>query len=325
MSFNILCLVEKTDDSIAYYRAVLPFVSMTKDYVDIKVDFVNPAVTAGWDLLCNYDILFVQRPAAKIHFDWIAQARMHRMKIWIDHDDELWSVNFHSPAFNHYSTEEVQIYIRKCMEYADVITVSTGYLAKSVLDNYGHEAVVLKNACDSWMMYRAPGLKPYSPVVNWRGSHTHKEDLMAHKDDFLLVDEKADVEWVFRGYNETLLSMHLKSHRHVLYMPHTLYLETLRKEPGNIMFTPLVDNRFNRSKSNIAALEAICCGMIPVVPDWWEDLDVYCGTMGEKLLACINESQEKRDEKWRKLMAVVNENYNLYDVNAERHDIVTSL
>lgn len=325
MTFRILCLIEKTDDSIAYYRATLPFVTMTQEYSNVKVDFVNPGITPSWDFLCNYNVLFCQRPSAKEHLDWITYARMHRLRIWIDHDDELWSVNYHSPAYHHYAQKQTQDYIRECLEFADVVSVSTPYLATAVKQKYDMEAVVVENAVDTWMMYQSARLKPFAPVINWRGSHTHKDDLMTHQDQILSFDAKHNVQWVFRGYNETLLTVKLKNVRHVNYMPHTVYQETIRKEEGNIMMVPLTDSSFNRSKSNIAALESIVAGMIPIVPDWWEDINLYIGNLESKLEQIWCEDEETRTKKWVQLCEVVAQKYSLAKSNEVRMQILKNL
>lgn len=327
MTYRILGLVDSTTDAMAYYRSSLPWIRITQHYPDVSVDFISPNTNPNWDLLSQYNVLFSQRPDSRLDVDFINKCKVHRMKIWVDFDDALWAVTSDSPAFLHYNNTATREAVKECIESADVITVSTQELADSLYRFSGKEANVIENAVDLYGMQYISHYKKDADTLIWRGSHTHQNDLLSVKEDLMKIDNEFDLRWTFMGLNFWLVTESLREVTHIDYIAEqTLYYETLRKIEGNMMYVPLVDNEFNRCKSKIAALEAIVCGLIPLVPLWWEDMNLFGeGTYYERLKRMLQTPLDTRQVMHRNLVKLVIDNYNLEDKNIQRVDILRTL
>lgn len=325
--YRILCVVNNTSDAMAYYRSSLPMVRMSQEYNNIEVDFISPSMNPKWDLLSRYNVCFIQRPDSDRHVDFLSKCKMHKLKIWMDFDDAFWHVTPDSPAFGYYGSDKATKAIRECIDLADRITVSTVALSESIKTMFNRDSDVIKNAIDiAGMQYLSP-LKNQSNNVTWRGSHTHQKDLLQSQADIIEVDSRHDLRWTFMGYNPWMISEKLKNAVHIDYFDEiTVYLETLRRMDGNIMIVPLVENPFNRCKSNIAGLESIICGMLPVVPAWWSDLDVLgAGSFVENLEKLIGMDEKTKNMFHRELLTHVRDQYSLVNANALRYEVLQDL
>lgn len=327
MTFRILCVVNNTSDAMAYYRSALPLIRMRQEYNDIQVDFIQAGVNPKWDVLAQYNILLAQRPDSKKHVDFIAKCKMHKLKIWLDFDDAFWHVTPDSPAFGYYGSDEANKNIKDCIELADRITVSTVSLQESIKKIFARESDVIANAVDLHGMSYISPLKKNTKDIIWRGSHTHQRDLLEVKDDILEIDSKHELSWTFMGYNPWMIIEKLRSATHIDYVDEiTLYMEMLRRERGNMMIVPLVENPFNRCKSSIAALEGIICGLIPVTPLWWSDLNVLGeGTFIERTEKLIGMDEKTKEVFHRELREYIRDRYNLVNTNALRYDVLRNL
>lgn len=323
---RILAVIEHASDAMAWYRSVLPFLRLKRSH-NLEVDFMIIGHTPTWDLLVQYDILFMQRPHDVKYVDLAGLAKLHKLKVWLDFDDPLWSVNPDSPVHAYYQQEGTRQAIERCVNLSDVITVSTPELAKSVKEYYNKEARVIVNCADlDGLQWMAPSLKraPEKPTLSWRGSLTHQEDIMQFKPHMDELDAKMDIAWRFYGADMYWAKKGLKDVTQIGNMDFTLYQQTLRVDPGQILFVPLEDNHFNRCKSDIAAIEAIVAGMIPVVPSWWE-LGVSTPHMNETIENVLGYSQDTKRLLWEDCRDFVIEHRNLTKENLKRIEVINSL
>lgn len=323
---RILAVIEHTNDAMAWYRSVLPLLRLKRSH-GIEVDFMMAKNKPSWDLLVQYDILFMQRPHDTGYVDLAGLARLHKLKVWLDFDDPLWSVNPDSPAHAYYQQEETRTAIERVISLSDAITVSTPVLAQSVKEYYDKEAVVIPNAADlNRLQWMAPSLKkePQKPTLCWRGSSTHFEDMMQFKPMMDMLDKELDLAWRFYGADMYFARKGLKDCTHIGTMDFTLYQHTLRVDAGQIMFVPLADNHFNRCKSDIAAIEATVAGMVPIVPPWWE-LGFDMPDMYEGLKFMVTANNATRESTWGACRDFVLEHRNLSKENLKRMEVINSL
>jgi len=326
MKPRILAVIERPDDAMAWYRSVLPLLRL-KQIGAIEVDFMMADNKPKWDLLVQYDIIFMQRPHEVKYVDLAGIAKLHRLKVWLDFDDPLWSINPESPVHAYYQQEDTRQAIERCVNLSDIITVSTPVLAQSVKEYYNKEAVVVLNAADlNGLQWMAKDLKPApeKPALSWRGSQTHLEDVMQFKPEMDRIDSEIDVAWRMYGADMYFARKGLKDVTHIGMMDFTLYQQTLRVDKGQIMFVPLADNHFNRCKSDIAAIEAVVAGMIPVVPSWWE-LGMATFGMRAEIERAIYMSEEDKRMLWRKFADFVLEHRSLEKENIKRLEVIRSL
>lgn len=324
MKPRVLAVIEKSYDAMAWYRSVLPLIRL-KQTGAIEVDFMMASNKPKWDLLVQYDILFMQRPHEVGYVDLAGLAKIHKLKVWLDFDDPLWSINPESPVHAYYQQEGTRQAIERCINLSDAITVSTPILAQSVKEYYDRESEVVYNAADlGGLQWMATGLKPApeKPVLCWRGSQTHLEDIMQFKPAMDQIDADYDVAWRFYGADLYFARKGLKDVTHIGDMDFTLYQQTLRVDAGQILYVPLADNHFNRCKSDIAAIEAVVAGMIPVVPEWWA-----FGMVGAdmKQVICDTISRNDKQELWEACRDFIEVYRNLEKENQKRLEVIKAL
>lgn len=164
-----------------------------------------------------------------------------------------------------------------CARNADFVTTST----QPLLDELREEAVipentgfVLRNCVNTeiWGGDYTPRLpaagQPY--VVGWFGSPTHDEDLAIVKDaiGYLARKHQGEIEFHFFGYLPKELAeipgVKLVRGSQPNVVKHAAGVREARID---LAIAPLVDNAFNRSKSDLKWLEYSICGIPAVFSD----------------------------------------------------------
>lgn len=160
---------------------------------------------------------------------------------------------------------------------ADFLTVSTAPLLSELereVPDARRKGFVLRNCVNTeiWGDAFAPqtngGDRPY--VVGWFGSPTHEEDLAIVKDaiSYLARKHPGEIEFHFFGY----LPKDLREIPGVKLVrgsqPNVVkHAAGVREARIDLAIAPLVDNAFNRSKSDLKWLEYSICGIPAIFSD----------------------------------------------------------
>lgn len=262
---KVLVVDQNPEDACSWYRCSGPWSKVR----GIDVVF-NQSPT--WVDIRNADVLFVLRPHNERDVRAIKTAKLHGTKVWIDYDDNLFELPPENPARLIFSRPQNQLAMMKAMELADLITVSTESLKETLFKYAKKEIAVIPNALDDIFM-KPRGLPTKKAVdkrqkvVLWRGTSTHLYDLESYRDAILEVANKfPQVVWLFMG-TEPWFSGKLNSRT---MGPQSLfeYFNMLSSLQVDVGIVPLRNDAFNRSKSNIAAMELSFAGGACLVPDW---------------------------------------------------------
>ncbi len=221
------------------------------------------------------------------------------------------------------------------MGLADIVTVSTPALGEKVARFCRQPPIVIPNALMTNMVGHVPDHadKPRMNAVMWRGSTTHQPDLDLYMDDMVRVaNVNPDTAWLFQGLdhcNYKLLELIKKSQRGHHADP-VDYFNILASTRPRVMVVPLVDNAFNRSKSNIAWIEAMYAGAVCVAPDWpeWRRpgcLNYQPGTFYDVLNAAVRMPDKARNDLWRAGRDYVNGELTIDVVNQKRASVLEML
>lgn len=154
---------------------------------------------------------------------------------------------------------------------SDGIIVSTPYL-KEVYSELNPNIYVVQNSIDVQKWDNAPKKKKPGIRIGWIGSGSHSKDLeILDKVIDPICAKNKDVKFVFCSYfqeNLETLPAFLKGRKHVQivnkWAPILKYPAHLAAQDFDIALAPLVDNKFNRGKSNLRWLEYSALG-IPCV------------------------------------------------------------
>lgn len=255
------------NDATSFYRGVGPISRLQKDVPDLQCIFLSHV---EYSSLAMCDAMFLQRPYQQSHLSALMLAKSQNVPIWLDYDDDLFSVAPDNPTFNQYGNRDTQERVRKCLEIADVVTVTTEHLRQQFL-RFNKNIVVIPNAIDDYQFEnRRP--RPTSNVVLWRGGSTHQRDLMTVARQLVEVSRNPEhsAHWTFhfQGYNPWWIteSMPAKNVRFAGSLSVIEYMEFMAELAPRIMIVPLMDNLFNRSKSNCSWIEGSYAGSAVIAP-----------------------------------------------------------
>lgn len=250
------------ENASSFYRGWGPLSRLHKFNPDIEVKNIE---TGTWHHLFQYDVIFTNRPIHQDQLTLIKIAKACGKPVWIDIDDDFSCLPHDNPNWAAMKAQDVQDSYKECCALADVITVTTEALRKKVAE-LNQRTVVIPNAHDDLFLGPCNPSGPREKVIAWRGSNTHQNDLMFYKNEILAIAaEFPEWEWHFFGYYPFFLTEKMK---HVFHraMPIYEFFSAFSAVKPAVVMVPLADNEFNKSKSNIAWLEATHSGAITVAP-----------------------------------------------------------
>jgi len=181
-------------------------------------------------------------------------------------DDDITDVAAYNPAADQLKPgSPIAGYALAQFKNSDGLIVSTPYLAE-VYSEYCKNIYVIPNSVDVQKWDSVPRKKKPGLRIGWIGAGSHSEDLR------LLEKVIPEVLSTNRGAKFVFVSSQIPDFIKVLngvevierWAPILKYPEHLAKQDFDIGLAPLVDNKFNRAKSNLRWLEYSALG-IPCV------------------------------------------------------------
>lgn len=339
---KVLALTRAPGSACEYYRGIGTLSKIPG--VEIRV-----AEEVNWTVLSQIDILFAERPYSASDHEIISMARDFGVPVWVEVDDDFFNVPGYNPASRHFWKEEVQQRHAECVAMADVVTVTTEHLRGQLLE-FNKNIKVIPNAFNDyhWKWEFTPGKKN---LVAWRGSATHKNDVRRYLDSMTEVQRTNHLDnqgWVFVGNDLWFAEERLmpKVTRFIEELPTTVYWKAIKSFGARFWHVPLLDNKFNRSKSNISWIEATYAGAVCLCPDMaeWRNPGailyepeteealvppfVYPGRSEPyetAFLAMLGMSDAEREEALLESFEYITENLLLSKVNAKRKEILEGL
>ena len=179
--------------------------------------------------------------------------------ILLEIDDYCLDINNYSPAHHAYKPgSEAPEAIMAQMKTLDGVIVSTPYLKKQYAE-YNNNIYIIPNTIDFNIWDK---LKPGKPKnkrirIGWCGAATHNEDLAFIKPIiYKLLDKYSNIEFFFAAGAPQFF---IKKHKRIIcnnawHNPYD-YPQSLKSKHFDIGLAPLLDNNFNRGKSNLRWLE----------------------------------------------------------------------
>jgi processive 1,2-diacylglycerol beta-glucosyltransferase len=283
--------------------------------------------------------------------------RKNGVAIVVDLDDHFVLGQDH-PLHDLYEQDGMRGRIEFCVRYADLVTVSTAYLADQIRP-YNANVEVIPNALpfDTGIWTKSTDTTSKSPFV-YAGGATHRKDLALirgayTKGDLTIVGyEGAHPEWqaireehpdavfepliglqdwrnfITSGAGWTVAGRGKPRLHEILKAPKANYMSAYDGHACAI--APLVDNPFNRCKSNLKVLEAgakgipIICSQVPpyvnpvdarfteyVSPSWGAEFGLFSRTWARESGAALAEH--------------VRRHYHLKDANLTRKHLIEAL
>lgn len=314
-------------DGTSFYRMWGIFKSLSKL---IKFEIIELPTSYQWPFLKDVDIFFLHRPFRADFIPVIRYAKELGAKVWIDHDDNLFTLPPENPSYDIYNKENVKNDMFKILKEADIITVSTEELRKFFDSKGFFNTQVIPNALDDKFPNSAP-VNAFNEKKNffWRGTPTHHGDLYDFQNEIFKAMGETDSVWNFFGYNPYFVTRLFPLERWKYYEPQDIiqYFKIIKHLKPHIMHVPLSDNYFNHCKSNIAWIEATMAGAVTVAPDWqeWQRPGVLNYKTPEEYQQILTNLPENLKDKWQESRDYIQENLLLSKVNLLRKQIIETL
>lgn len=331
---KILSISPNPSDGTSWYRCSGPLARMEKDYEDVSyIEYGSQDVP--WDAMARFDVLFLQRPHTQWHLRLASKALFMGLKVWIDWDDLLWDLPYMHRNYYDYNKDEYRMALHGLANLPSngcIITVSTWHLAEMVRKHLNKDANVhvVPNAINEKIFPRERiSFAENADMVGWRGSDTHDIDLMYVSDTLLDVCESHRFDFI--GYVPKQLAIESKNVGYTKpcnILEYFAHLTTAKK--WKLFFVYLHDNDFNRSKSNIAWMEATLAGSLCLankLPEW-ESLPClhyeYPMHLSVSIDRAMKMKSDDRYDLWRKSRDYLYDNYTLGKTNESRYQLLSN-
>ncbi len=313
-------------------------------------------LNVNWATLKGCDVIFLQRPATLDHVRMVDMAKANRKPVWIDYDDWLYGVPHSNKASRLYNNPAIQNNMSSIIAKADVISVSTPHLAglvRSIIERIKKgsqsepglildpdKVIVVPNAYDEDLLADLKATKErQSKHLAWRGSGTHDKDLLGVTEELArCVSNHKDWTYTFIGepfwLSLEILDKAAGEGSNNIQVAETIdpveYLALLRITKPAIMIVPLDDCDFNRSKSNIAWIEATHAGAVTIAPDFEEwrrpgIINYKDAADFERKMESFLRGEIDGEKHWRLSRDFILDHLTLRDVNNVREGILLKL
>lgn len=354
---------------VAWYRVNSPWAAVSKIFrEEVQVDFLklDASNPPKWPDLIEYDLFFVHSPTHEKILKVLEECVFYGVKIWVDFDDLIFDIPTSNAAgrfFNKGTSQIAASAIAMAVANGGIVSVSTEALRENIIPRFNGilptDIHVIPNAADDVFHGFRPHRHPYSdpPVVLWRGSGTHDGDLASVRDAFrdFPIKKKDNkmtgirycffghLPWVFeKRYGGHLEIKNIKdlqgpsiANETALYFPWQGDMKTFRTQmrgfSADYVVVPLVDDAFNRSKSNIAWLEATEAGAVTIapasLPEFASQPVITYKSEADlaKIFRQIAGGKDLRGDLLEESIAVIEDKFRLSDVSRKRMEVLRAV
>lgn len=255
-------LVPSDNGACGYYRILRPGKAQSILNRTTPLQWPYRPSYADWKKYNIGKILFNRAMSDEDVKYWKGLRRLlPNVPFFLDFDDALWA----SPPRSTYRPPRQMLRnMDMVADLADILVASTETLRERLEHRYRRPVrlmpnLLFDNEYATSLRHRAPGQKLR---VLWSGSDTHGPDLEQIIPVVLTTRDKYD--WVFKGYVPPVLRDHVEFHP---LTPTYTYLNDIHNLKAHVGIAPLVDNLFNRCKSNLKVLEYSALGVPSVASD----------------------------------------------------------
>lgn len=292
-----------------------------------------------FDTLDWCDVAVFQRNTEREQLNLMIAAKKMGKRVIVEGDDDYINIPEKNSGYQYYKPR--QPIIEEMMRVADGLTVTTESL-KNVYLQYNKNIQVVQNTFDVELYEVTPPIqflyicdnkrqqisieqfverRAGKKFICWAGSPTHQEDMELVLSSLEEILKRDDVILGMCAYVHGHMMAYYPSDKLYCFgvVPSIGWYSMLKFLQPDVWLGPVVENEFNRSKSNIKYLEAALMGSMFV----GSDFDTYNQTELEGFLAknngnkdwfykirkALNVSPEERERINKHNMRVVYESY----------------
>jgi len=284
---NVLAVSPGLTDSVSWWRLWGPLAELAADRHEIKLFGHDLQIHSQipWTAVKAASVVWMNRPYAQGHHEVQKMAGTSGIPTIVDFDDLVWDITRGNPAHDFYDEAQFKA-AEDCSKYAAICTTTTPHLAQVLADKGAKEVVVIPNALPDWYTWIE---KPRTPTIVWRGGPTHTNDIYHVRREFRAALDKHP-DFHLHAFGMPPWALDLPDDRYSAYemMPLPNLHQALINLAPTVFVVPLVDNDFNKCKSNISWIEATMAGAVCIAPDYPEFRKPGCirytpGNLGDVL------------------------------------------
>lgn len=202
--------------------------------------------------LMNPDVLLMHNTLHDAHIGAIQAYRRHnKLTLMFGQDDLMFALPPSNP-FAKTIYKDIRKRLRRCLDLADGVVVTTEPLAEALRSMSGDVRVVPNYLPRSiWGGLKSARRQGARPRVGWAGAQQHGGDLALISD--VVRQTAGEVDWIFFGMCPESIRPYVKEfYRGVPFSEYPAQLANLNLD---LAIAPLERNRFNEAKSNLRILE----------------------------------------------------------------------
>lgn len=245
--------------AVAWYRCHTPGMALkARGHITVLTDKVDPR----WVETC--DVMVLQRAFQPHALDLIEAVKSRGGMTVYDSDDDYWTLHPENPVFQFWTAERLAG-LAGVIKAVDVVTTTTPELAETFTP-MNRNVRVLPNMLPDEHWPATPKQTPADGerlVIGWAGSASHKPDVrMIGPALAQILDEFPHVDLELVGARPEWVPPHPRI-TFPEFVPVDEYANIIAR--FDIGLAPLVDNKFNRCKSDLKFLEYSIFGIPSVV------------------------------------------------------------
>lgn len=213
--------------------------------------------------LVGYDAIILERPSSHESLNIIKLAKDMHIKVIIDYDDDIIHIDEYNPMYETYQ-QQMPTAIQ-CLVLADEIWVTTKGLKKA-FSLYNKNIHVIPNAHNDYV-FKVEDKKVFNPdnkLAVWRGGSSHEGDIYDIGVPEMIINVvNSNTDWTFKVIGQRFKYLEKRCGDNYISQGGSStiqFYKMLHDENPAIVFYPLADTVFNRSKSNICWLESSFAG-----------------------------------------------------------------
>lgn len=237
-------------------------------YARLKVEGIEFTLTeSDMNTAFDYDAVLVHQPVDQIMVDFIKEFKRAGKKVIVDSDDDLTILQPSNPVWREMKEGNKIACFKECIRLADYIHVSTPELKESLrqqkktevfLNAIDFENYIFKKENIKKILRTAYKIPEGNKVVGWFGSMTHHQDLELIFPAIRELMTRGNVTVVLCSHLDWLRAIGFRSEHfpNLITIDWMKYVNYIQAQcVVDVALVPLVDNAFNRNKSEVKIQE----------------------------------------------------------------------
>lgn len=347
---RILLIIPPNVTGVEYHRLLIPHSNLH----GAELNAINAIDYQPDSFFQDFDIIVTSSVLSKIGNQELAWAQVKKVGIpvVIDRDDS-WTLPKYHPMYHEWVNSKRAEQIIYNIKKANAVTCTNDYL-KNIIGNYNKNVVTIPNGIDFKQPQfevdeKVKGMKTNHVHIGWSGSVTHHQDLKLLETPLIELNGDLDLKGKYRlilsGYIENDTTW--KDYERIFTNNWKIDKDQYARINGmdvntyasgydlmDVGLIPLIDDQFNRCKSNLKMLEMGAKSLACVVSNQYPYTNIAKHEKNcliaekrtwHKQIKRLIQSSQLRIDLSNKLYEEVKQNWNITNFSEKRLNLYNNL